>query len=104
MMVVGRQGYLPDAMINYLALLGWNDGSDKGFFGPPYHLSRPLSPSHTPAQKQICMAREYPLRWEMEDTEKGREQMRGDGFSSGRCLLSRDIRHVSVSSVSVCQM
>ena len=26
------QGYLPDAMINYLALLGWNDGSDKDIY------------------------------------------------------------------------
>jgi len=25
-------GFLPDAMINYLALLGWNDGSDKEIF------------------------------------------------------------------------
>jgi len=24
-----ERGYLPDAMINYLALLGWNDGTDK---------------------------------------------------------------------------
>jgi len=27
-----RQGYLPDAMINYLALLGWNDGSDQDIY------------------------------------------------------------------------
>lgn len=26
------QGYLPDAMINYLALLGWNDGTDKDIY------------------------------------------------------------------------
>ena len=25
-------GYLPDAMVNYLALLGWNDGTDKEVF------------------------------------------------------------------------
>jgi len=27
-----QQGYLPDAMINYLALLGWNDGTDKDIY------------------------------------------------------------------------
>jgi glutamyl-tRNA synthetase len=27
-----RDGYLPDAMINFLALLGWNPGSDKEIF------------------------------------------------------------------------
>ena len=27
-----RQGYLPDAMVNFLALLGWNDGSEKEIF------------------------------------------------------------------------
>ena len=27
-----RQGYLPDAMVNFLALLGWNDGSEKETF------------------------------------------------------------------------
>jgi len=27
-----QQGYLPDAMINYLALLGWNDGSDQDIY------------------------------------------------------------------------
>jgi len=27
-----REGYLPDAMINYLALLGWNDGTDKDIY------------------------------------------------------------------------
>jgi len=26
------EGYLPDAMINYLALLGWNDGTDKDIY------------------------------------------------------------------------
>jgi glutamyl/glutaminyl-tRNA synthetase len=26
------KGYLPDAMINYLALLGWNDGTDKDIY------------------------------------------------------------------------
>ena len=30
MMIKMQQGYLPDAMINYLALLGWNDGSSQG--------------------------------------------------------------------------
>ena len=33
--VVSGTGYLPDAMVNYLALLGWNDGTDKeGLFTP----------------------------------------------------------------------
>ncbi|KAJ1473166.1 hypothetical protein T484DRAFT_1637357 [Baffinella frigidus] len=27
-----KEGYLPDAMINYLALLGWNDGSDQDIY------------------------------------------------------------------------
>ncbi|EFJ14774.1 hypothetical protein SELMODRAFT_180792 [Selaginella moellendorffii] len=27
-----EMGYLPDAMVNYLALLGWNDGTDKEIF------------------------------------------------------------------------
>lgn len=27
-----EEGYLPDAMINYLALLGWNDGTDKDIY------------------------------------------------------------------------
>eukprot|EP00282_Hemiselmis_andersenii_P005580 CAMPEP_0114143686 /NCGR_PEP_ID=MMETSP0043_2-20121206/19114_1 /TAXON_ID=464988 /ORGANISM="Hemiselmis andersenii, Strain CCMP644" /LENGTH=839 /DNA_ID=CAMNT_0001237991 /DNA_START=95 /DNA_END=2614 /DNA_ORIENTATION=- len=27
-----EQGYLPEAMINYLALLGWNDGTDKDVY------------------------------------------------------------------------
>ena len=27
-----KQGYLPDAMVNFLALLGWNDGSEKEIF------------------------------------------------------------------------
>ncbi|EKX52958.1 glutamyl-tRNA synthetase [Guillardia theta CCMP2712] len=27
-----EQGFLPDAMINYLALLGWNDGTDKDIY------------------------------------------------------------------------
>jgi glutamyl-tRNA synthetase len=27
-----KDGYLPDAMINYLALLGWNDGTDNEIF------------------------------------------------------------------------
>ena len=27
-----EQGYLPDAMVNYLALLGWNDGTEKEIY------------------------------------------------------------------------
>jgi hypothetical protein len=27
-----KEGFLPDAMINYLALLGWNDGSEQEVF------------------------------------------------------------------------
>jgi glutamyl-tRNA synthetase len=27
-----EDGFLPDAMINYLSLLGWNDGSDTEIF------------------------------------------------------------------------
>ena len=27
-----HEGYLPQAMINYLALLGWNDGSEDEIF------------------------------------------------------------------------
>jgi glutamyl-tRNA synthetase len=29
-----RQGYLPEAMVNFLALLGWSPGSDQELFGP----------------------------------------------------------------------
>jgi glutamyl-tRNA synthetase len=28
-----RQGFLPEAMVNYLALLGWSPGGDREFFG-----------------------------------------------------------------------
>ncbi len=28
----GKEGYLPDAMVNFLALLGWNPGNDKEIF------------------------------------------------------------------------
>lgn len=27
-----KEGFLPEAMINYLALLGWNDGSEQEVF------------------------------------------------------------------------
>lgn len=27
-----EDGFLPDAMINYLSLLGWNDGTDREIF------------------------------------------------------------------------
>merc|ERR1719258_264022 len=27
-----REGYLPEAMINYLCLLGWNDGTDQDIY------------------------------------------------------------------------
>ena len=26
------EGFLPDAMVNYLCLLGWNDGTDKEIY------------------------------------------------------------------------
>lgn len=29
-----KEGYLPDAIVNYLALLGWNPGTDEEFFTP----------------------------------------------------------------------
>jgi glutamyl-tRNA synthetase len=29
-----REGYLPEAMMNYLALLGWNDGTEREIFTP----------------------------------------------------------------------
>jgi glutamyl-tRNA synthetase len=29
-----RDGYLPEALVNFLALLGWNPGGDKEFFSP----------------------------------------------------------------------
>ena len=27
-----EQGYLPEAMVNYLSMLGWNDGSEKEIY------------------------------------------------------------------------
>lgn len=30
-----EQGFLPDAMVNYLAALGWNEGTDKDIYTPP---------------------------------------------------------------------
>ena len=27
-----QEGYLPEAMINYLSLLGWNDGTEQEVF------------------------------------------------------------------------
>lgn len=37
-----QQGYLPQAMLNYLALLGWNDGSEQEVFTLEHLQVRPL--------------------------------------------------------------
>ena len=44
-----EMGYLPEAMVNYMALLGWNDGTEDEVFPVPtigtgagsMHASRP---------------------------------------------------------------
>ena len=35
-----RQGYLPEAMVNFLALLGWSPGNDEELLGPPELVAR----------------------------------------------------------------
>jgi glutamyl-tRNA synthetase len=56
--LLSLQGYLPDAMINYLALLGWNDGTDKDIYTrqeliDSFDLSRVTA---SPAQfDQVCL-------------------------------------------------
>jgi hypothetical protein len=60
-----RQGYLPDAMINYLALLGWNDGTDKDIYTrqeliDSFDLNRVTA---SPAQfDQVCQCVECCVR------------------------------------------
>ncbi len=49
-----EQGYLPEAMINYLSLLGWNDGTEQAC---PVNLT--LSCNHACVQ-QPCSSRFQP--------------------------------------------
>jgi len=40
-----REGYLPEALVNYLALLGWNDPEGKEDFAGPGEISRRWDPA-----------------------------------------------------------
>jgi glutamyl/glutaminyl-tRNA synthetase len=44
-----EQGYLPEAMVNYLSMLGWNDGSEKEI----YTVRAPLFPHQLPLLSRL---------------------------------------------------
>lgn len=56
-----QEGYLPEAMTNYLSLLGWNDGTEQEVFSlqdlkvqPPY-ISCPFSTLFSQTKLHMCL-------------------------------------------------
>jgi len=48
-----KDGFLPDAMINYLSLLGWNDGTDVEIFSRDELVGEPPRSPHASASPQL---------------------------------------------------
>lgn len=49
-----KEGFLPEAMINYLALLGWNDGSEQEVFSVSGYVAGCCGVEGTQAAAWTC--------------------------------------------------
>jgi glutamyl-tRNA synthetase len=69
----GREGYLPEAMMNFLATLGWNDGSEQEIFTPAelkekFSLDRvQKSPARFDEQRLLWLNGQWIRRIELDD-------------------------------------
>ena len=50
-----KEGFLPDAMINYLCLLGWNDGTEQDIYTRE-ELVQATTPPHPAPLPRLCRA------------------------------------------------
>jgi glutamyl-tRNA synthetase len=69
----GREGYLPEAMMNFLATLGWNDGTEQEIFSPEelieeFSLDRvQKSPARFDEQRLLWLNGQWIRRIELDD-------------------------------------
>jgi len=69
----GREGYLPEAMMNFLATLGWNDGTEQEIFSPEeliekFSLERvQKSPARFDEQRLLWLNGQWIRRIELDD-------------------------------------